>query len=147
MLDYIDNVAFVCICMQLLLDSFANTCKYVNMKCEITYKENSEKLQTLFKALGDKNRFNIFKYLCRCSLAGTKENSVNDVKSCCDIDLSVVSRHLAALKNAGVLSAKKEGKNVFYSLNAKEIAKTLRELADSIENCCQETTETNQEES
>ena len=111
------------------------------MKCEITYKENSEKIQNLFKVLGDKNRFNIFKYFCRCSSSGTTENSVNDVKSCCDIDLSVVSRHLDALKKAGVLSAKKEGKNVFYSLNAKEIAKTLRELADSIENCCPEKTD------
>jgi ArsR family transcriptional regulator, arsenate/arsenite/antimonite-responsive transcriptional repressor len=109
------------------------------MKCEIKTKTNTEKLLTLFKALGDKNRLNIFKHFCNCSLLGTKENSVNDVKECCDVDLSVISRHLAALKNAGVLNAKKEGKNVFYSLNGKEIAKTLRELADSIENCCPDT--------
>ena len=106
------------------------------MKCDQKFNENSEKLLNLFKALGDKNRLNIFKFFCRCSSAGTQEKSVNDVKTCCDVDLSVVSRHLAALKKAGVLNAKKEGKHVFYSLNAKEIAKTLRELADSIENCC-----------
>jgi ArsR family transcriptional regulator len=106
------------------------------MKCDTNFNVNSEKLLNLFKALGDKNRLNIFKYFCNCSDKGTNQNSVNDVKSCCDVDLSVVSRHLAALKKAGVLSAKKEGKNVFYSLNAKDIAKTLRELADSIENCC-----------
>lgn len=116
----------------------ACSCNYVKMKRETTLKENSEKLLNLFKALGDKNRLNIFKHFCRSSRSGTTENSVNDVKGCCDIDLSVVSRHLAALKNAGVLNAKKEGKNVFYSLNAKEIAKTLRELADSIEECCPE---------
>ena len=124
--------------MQVFLDSYAYSCKYRLMKCETRFKANSEKLLTLFKALGDKNRLNIFKYFCSCSLEGTKENSVNQVQECCDVDLSVISRHLAALKNAGVLNAKKKGKNVLYSLNAKEIALTLRELADSIEQCCPE---------
>ncbi|MBF0446538.1 MAG: helix-turn-helix transcriptional regulator [Magnetococcales bacterium] len=115
------------------------------MKCETNFIENSEKLLKLFKALGDKSRLNIFKYFCQCSLDGTQENSVNNIKSCCDIDLSVVSRHLAALKKAGVLNAKKEGKNVFYSLNAKGIATTLRELADSIESCCSDNTKNHKE--
>jgi len=133
--------------MQVSVDSYAYSCKYKQMECETTFKVNSEKLLNLFKALGDRNRLNIFKYFCRCSLAGTKENSVNEVRSCCDVDLSVVSRHLAALKKAGVLNAKKEGKNVFYSLNAKEIAKTLRELADSLENCCPDKINNPKEES
>ena len=117
------------------------------MKCKPTFNENSEVLLNLFKALGDKNRLNIFKYFCNSSLIGTQENSVNDIKNCCDIDLSVVSRHLAAMKQAGLLNAKKEGKNVFYSLNAKWIASTLRELADSVENCCPSSNNFSQEES
>lgn len=106
------------------------------MKCKQIFKGKSESFLNLFKALSDRNRLNIFEYFCRCHQEGNLENSVKDVKSCCDIDLSVVSRHLASLKQAGVLNAKKEGKNVFYSLNAKEVAATLRELADSIEQCC-----------
>ena len=80
-------------------------------------------------------------------MAGSTKSSVNDVKSCCDIDLSVVSRHLAVLKKAGVLSAKKEGKNVFYSLDGKSIASTLRDLADSIESCCSNETNNTEEKS
>lgn len=133
--------------MQIRLDSIAYICNYNQMKCKPTIFENSEEHLGLFKALGDKNRLNIFKYFCNCSLNGTQENSVNDIKTCCDIDLSVVSRHLAAMKQAGLLNAKKEGKNVFYSLNSKWIASTLRELADSVENCCASNNNNSQEES
>ena len=126
-------IAFVC---KYFFAILAYSCKYGDMECDGSFKENSGKLLNLFKALGDKNRLNILNHFCRCSLLGTKENSVNDVKSCCDVDLSVISRHLASLKKAGVLNAKKEGKQVLYSLNAKEITRILRELADSIDRCC-----------
>lgn len=58
---------------------------------------------------------------------------MNDIKTCCDVDLSVVSRHLTVLKDAGVLSAEKKGKEVFYSLNGPELAGLLRKLADQID--------------
>lgn len=108
------------------------------MKCKSKFSLNDDELVNLFKALGDKNRLSIFKHLCDCTLNGTTKSSVSDVNECCDIDLSVVSRHLATLKKAGVLKANKEGKQVLYSLNGKSLANTLRELADSIENCCGE---------
>lgn len=82
-----------------------------------------------FKALGEQNRMTIFNHLCGCR---TKVN-VNEVATCCDVDLSVISRHLATLKKAGVLLSEKKGKEVFYSVDAKAIAKQLRDLADKIE--------------
>jgi DNA-binding transcriptional ArsR family regulator len=54
------------------------------------------------------------------------------------VDLSVVSRHLGILKKSGVLKAEKKGKEVFYSINSKELVKSLRSIADFIENCCKE---------
>jgi len=94
------------------------------------------KLTSLFKALSDENRLAIISHLCHC---GTKCPDVNvgEISTCCDVDVSVVSRHLSKLKSAGVLRAQKKGKEVFYSLNGKEIAKQLRALADFIEksNC------------
>ncbi len=94
-------------------------------------------LSQFFKALAEPNRMSIFNHLCKCR---TKVN-VNEVSSCCNVDLSVVSRHLSTLKKAGVLSAEKKGKEVFYSVDGKEIAKALRDLADKIEKhsqsgCC-----------
>lgn len=98
---------------------------------------NLENLSSLFKALSDVNRLNILNHICQCSEKGSGVN-VGDISQCCDVDLSVVSRHLSKMKAAGVLRAHKEGKEVFYSLEAKELAIQLRALADYIENsnCC-----------
>jgi len=96
-----------------------------------------KKLTSLFKALADENRLTMLSYICQCQTKGSRAN-VGSLASCCDIDFSVVSRHLSKLKSAGVLRAQKEGKEVFYNLEGKEIAKQLRALADFIEkaNCC-----------
>ena len=55
---------------------------------------------------------------------------------CCPVDISVVSRHLAILREAGILAARKQGKEVLYSVRSTELVSTLRELADAIEGCC-----------
>ena len=88
-----------------------------------------ERLCPLFKVLSDPNRISLLTKLCGCHKA-----NVSELGQCCDIDTSVVSRHLSKLKGAGVLEATKEGKEVFYSLKGKELATLLRELADEIEN-------------
>jgi ArsR family transcriptional regulator len=100
-----------------------------------------EKFTSLFKALSDENRMAMIYQLCQCPPKPKSKSScmnVGELSSCCDIDLSVVSRHLSKLKSAGVLRAHKEGKQVFYTLEKSEIAKKLRALADLIENsgCC-----------
>ncbi len=95
--------------------------------------EEIEDLATLFKALSDENRMSIVSHLCQCRCKGAKVN-VGEISACCDVDMSVVSRHLSKLKAAGVLRAHKEGKEVFYRLNGKEIAKQLRALANYFEN-------------
>src|SRR5688500_11158470 len=107
-------------------------------KCVFT--DNFNKLTSLFKALGEPNRMAIFSQICTSSASGSRQANVNEIKSCCDVDLSVVSRHLSVLKDAGVLSAEKKGKEVLYSVNGKELASLLRNLADEIEKssaaCC-----------
>ncbi len=55
---------------------------------------------------------------------------------CCSVDLSVVSRHLAILRDAGALSVRKEGRQIYYDVRYGELARTLRGLADAIEACC-----------
>jgi ArsR family transcriptional regulator len=113
-------------------------------KCVLT--ENFKKLTSLFKALGEPNRFTIFNQICSTSATGCKQTNVNEIKeSCCDVDLSVVSRHLSVLKDAGVLSAEKKGKEVLYSLNGPELAALLRKLADEIEESSTACCPTNQE--
>ena len=85
----------------------------------------------LFKALGDPNRVSILSKLVECCCP----TNVSEMAKCCPVDVSVVSRHLATLKEAGILEAQKKGKEVYYSIRAKELAEALRGIADMIESC------------
>lgn len=61
--------------------------------------------------------------------------TVSEVASCCDVDLSVVSRHLAQLRDAGILDATRRGKQVFYTVRANALASALRTLAEALAGC------------
>lgn len=85
----------------------------------------------LFKALGDPTRALLLACLCKCA----RECTVSEVGECCDVDLSVVSRHLATLERAGAVIARREGRTVFYAARFEHLTDTLRALADAIDDC------------
>lgn len=85
-----------------------------------------------FRALCDPARVEILCRLARCC----QPQNVSQIASCCPTDISVVSRHLAMLRQAGILEAQKSGKQVHYSVRYSELAATLRQMADAIEACC-----------
>jgi DNA-binding transcriptional ArsR family regulator len=58
------------------------------------------------------------------------------VACCTPIDISVVSRHLATLRDAGVLSSEKRGKEVYYTVRGNALVESLRAIANEIEECC-----------
>ena len=87
-----------------------------------------------FKALGDPSRIAILVRLTR--LGGS--STVSEIAACCPTDISVVSRDLAILKDAGILVSKKQGKEVHYSVRFPELAATLRSVADALDACCPE---------
>lgn len=85
----------------------------------------------LFKAMGDPNRIRLLLLIIeRCRTC-----SVGELADCLTVDVSVVSRHLAMLRAAGILHAERNGKQVNYSLQYKHLAETLRGIADAIEAC------------
>lgn len=43
----------------------------------------------------------------------------------CDCEQSMLSHHLIKMKDKGILSSSKQGKNIYYSLHMKEIAGIL----------------------
>ena len=85
-----------------------------------------------FKALGDPTRVGILTWLA----AGRRECTVSEVAEACTVDTSVVSRHLAHLRDAGILSNERRSKEVFYRVRAAHLVSFLRQLADAIERCC-----------
>lgn len=83
----------------------------------------------VFKALSDPNRLKILDNLCQNDC----ESTVGDIAKCCDVDFSVVSRHLKILRDAGILQSNKKGQSVHHHINRKEVVELLRNVANRIE--------------
>lgn len=89
----------------------------------------------MFRALGDPNRVALFAQLCRCG----KPCTVGEMSCCCPVDMSVVSRHLAQLREAGLVQAERAGREVRYSVEHEALAAHFRAIGDAIAecgNCC-----------
>ncbi len=85
-----------------------------------------------FRALSDPNRLALLAQLAGCR----RPCSVGELAECCSVDMSVVSRHLAGLREAGLLEATKRGKEVYYVVRYGEVTRRLREIAAAFELCC-----------
>jgi ArsR family transcriptional regulator len=85
----------------------------------------------LFRALGDETRLALVARLANA----TGPLTVTEAAECCGVHLSGVSRHLAALRKAGIVDARKQGREVRYSLDCGALALVLRDLADALEAC------------
>ena len=82
--------------------------------------------------MGDPNRVALIDRLAD----SRREQTVTELAENFPIDISVVSRHLRILRDAGILEARKAGKEVFYRVRIDALAATLRGLADALESCC-----------
>ena len=69
----------------------------------------------IFKALADPSRRAIFESLAR----GSGEAAVKDLTARFDISQPAVSQHLAALKDAGLVNARREGRCVYYRVEPR----------------------------
>jgi ArsR family transcriptional regulator, arsenate/arsenite/antimonite-responsive transcriptional repressor len=86
----------------------------------------------LFKALSDPRRLAL---LIRLAEAG-EPRTVGVVADGSGVDMSVVSRHLAILREAGIIQCEKRGKEVWCVVQTGAVVKVLRDLADALEACC-----------
>ncbi|MGH7130964.1 MAG: ArsR/SmtB family transcription factor [Phycisphaerales bacterium] len=86
----------------------------------------------LFKAFSDPTRVSLIACIAKCG----RGCSVGEVAECCFVDFSVVSRHLALLARSGVLEATKEGRTMFYRVRYTDLSRSLRSLADALDECC-----------
>src|SRR5829696_9125214 len=67
----------------------------------------------IFQALVDPSRRAIFESLTEGEMA------VKDLTARFDISQPAVSQHLATLKDAGLVNARREGRNVYYRLESR----------------------------
>ena len=75
------------------------------------------------KALADETRQKIMS-LCCC-----KWLSVGEIVEALNVSQPTVSHHLSILRSAKLVDSRREGKQVFYSINQKRIADACCQLA------------------
>jgi DNA-binding transcriptional ArsR family regulator len=63
-----------------------------------------------------------------------QKQSVTEIYQKLDIEQASASHHLNILKNKGVLTSRRDGKKIFYSLKNQ----TLTEIIECIERCNEE---------
>ena len=68
---------------------------------------------SVFKALADPSRRAIFESLAR------GESAVKDLTASFDISQPAVSQHLAALRDAGLVDSRREGRRVYYRVDPR----------------------------
>ena len=70
---------------------------------------------SFFKVVGDETRMKIL-----CCIAAD-ELCVNDIAASVDMTKSAVSHQLKLLKNEGLVKSRRDGKNIFYSLDDQHV--------------------------
>lgn len=71
----------------------------------------------LFRALADPTRRALFERLCR-----EGENTVAALKAGSGVSQPVVSKHLAVLKQAGLVRGRQDGRHTYYSAQPQALA-------------------------
>jgi ArsR family transcriptional regulator, arsenate/arsenite/antimonite-responsive transcriptional repressor len=100
---------------------------------------NAPALAQVFKALGDPTRLKILELLkakgrsC-CDLIARNERGLCacDIEGAVGLSQAAVSHHMALLKRAGLVTAEKRGRWMFYSRNEAAIAGLAESLAKAV---------------
>lgn len=80
-----------------------------------------------FKAFGEPSRLRILRIL------SVKPLTVNEIVDEVNISQSTVSRHLGILREAGIVSDRRDGQQVIYSLNKEAVDECCASFCDCLE--------------
>jgi len=86
-------------------------------------KVHAQAAASLLKALANENRLMIL-----CTLMGSGdmgEMSVGELNALVPLSQSALSQHLASLREAGLVSTRKEAQTVFYRLEGEDASKVI----------------------
>lgn len=91
----------------------------------------SEPIQEFLKAMSSETRQALV-----LALADGEERTVSDLAAASELRISTTSAHLALLRRAHVVRARRVGKEVRYSADAGGIRAALDGLSDFLSECC-----------
>lgn len=84
------------------------------------------KLSSFFKVLGDETRVKIIYAL------SNKEMCVNEISQILDISQSAISHQLKQLRMEGQVKTRRDGKNIYYSLDDEHVMDILNQALTHI---------------
>lgn len=88
--------------------------------------EEFETIAQVFKMLGDATRVRLFWLLCHC------ESCVLNLGIVMDMSSPAISHHLKLLKASGLVTTRREGKEVIYKAADTEQARSLHEIIEQV---------------
>ena len=80
----------------------------------------------IFKQLGDTTRIRLFWLLCHC------EECVINISAMLDMSSPAVSHHLRLLRSSGLVSSRRDGKEVYYHAADTEQSQLLHKMIEKI---------------
>jgi DNA-binding transcriptional ArsR family regulator len=80
----------------------------------------------VFKQISDGSRLRILWFLCHC------EECVSNISAAMDMTDPAVSHHLRSLKKAGLITSRRDGKEVYYRLSDNELAKLVHHVCEDM---------------
>lgn len=88
--------------------------------------EDCQAVAAIFKQLGDGNRIRIFWLLCHC------EECVINIAALMEMSSPAVSHHLKQLRFGGLITSRREGKEVYYKAADNKQAKLLHRFIEQL---------------
>ena len=96
-------------------------------KIKVKSKNTLYNLADLFKNFSDSTRLKILYTLIE------KERTVNEISLSIEMNQSAVSHQLRILKDSKLIKSRKDGKNVYYSLNDYHVHDILKDGIEHVE--------------
>ncbi|QQN55997.1 winged helix-turn-helix transcriptional regulator [Anaerococcus obesiensis] len=82
-------------------------------------EEKASDISKAFRHLGDSKRLQIFWLLCH------RKECVINIAAIMGMSSPAISHHLKILKTAGLISSKREGKEMFYKANDNKLSEFM----------------------
>lgn len=89
-------------------------------------EESFHVVADVFKLLSDSNRVRIFWMLCHC------EECVINISALMEMSSPAVSHHLRLLKDNGLITSRRDGKEVYYKAAETEQAEMLHQAIEKM---------------
>lgn len=93
---------------------------------QLNKAENFQTIAEVFKQLGDSTRVRIFWLLCH------REECVLNISSLLNMSSPAISHHLRPLKNSGLITSRREGKEVYYRATTTEQSQLLHVMIEKV---------------